>query len=1095
MQPDMLPSVYINIVYFYLLFSLQKQKRMKNQILLVFCLFFATKNDSLASAISDFRHNEFSTLFPFTLVSNPSENPKNKPAAACNVDNLMITEVVSCDGEGFTLRFDFTAQDFGAEGFTFAVLDSWTGSYELGDEYIFTYYSKCTEDITFIIYDNMNPSCTDTVIWEPACCPCLFEFDVDQDVCENGVFDVNFDLFVSSGSCLWEWEDAVFTVNGTPYEYTYTGPGNNYRVQNIQSAEQNNVYRFTFPLPSGEFREVVLPNHCIHECSVSNFTVTMDTALCSGEFITMLFDFSSFAFGHNGYTITTNYGDEFNFGLNDNRTFQLIADCINDYVFTITDQNNPDCSAEYTVGQVCCPCSGEYYISDETSCTNGTFDAYHRFEYNSGSCFAHDWTLKINGQEESFIWINGNTFLINDISFPDSQLVYEFCSSSPNGGCFYISAPNPCYQTASDCSMVFEEADTMACINDSIILSLKIYGQGQDFSQQGYNVQLNDSMFTWLNYEADSTYTLTLPDSGDSTFYLKICNNLNENCCFEKVFENPCFAPNTDCSLVFEAIEPPVCVNDSLITSVIIIGQNLSQTGFDVFLNDTFVVFMPYEADSIYTLLLPDPGTQNFILTICDTSQAGCCNEREFINPCYTSPDSCSLVFEEIGNAVCDSNFFNLSMIIAGTDISQTGFDVYLNGTILTFLLYQQDSTYQFVVPDPGTPWYHLTICDNDNELCCYTKELPNPCYEPNIDCSLFFENISAPICNQDSVEFSLFISGQNLSQTGFDVFVDGRLTAEPTFEADSLYELILPDIESDSLVLTICDDNNPGCCYRRTIHNPCFDPQGSCAISLEVTGDLLCENSTINSSVMVSAQHTSSTGFDIFVNDSLAGFWPFSVDSVYQLNIPDPFTDEISIVICDHGNAACCTGRLIENPCFTQGLCIVNNFSASAVKTTGDSLLVSGRFDQTDDCPANIPAVFTLNGGDSLLTDCIDGFFQFTHPGVETDSIYLEACLRLEFDTCLQIILPNPLISDLKTNTENALIFRQSTEEIMIVNPGKLFYEWQLFDIASGRIAGNFSNQNENIISIQNLPSGLYFIVLKQDQQVYVHKILHITK
>ena len=1065
---------------------------MKRKIFLLFFVFIVFAPGMFASPrLAPQEVYTFTSLFPFPLVTKSTGKPVSKQNAACNVDNLTITEVVSCDGEGFTLRFDFTAQDFGAEGFTFAVLESWTQTYELGDEYTFTYLSKCTEDLTFIIYDNMNPACADTLIWQPSCCPCLFEFDVEQDVCENGVFDVNFDLFVSSGSCLSEWEDAVFTVNGTPYDYTYTGPGNDYRAQNIQSAEQNNVYRFTFPLPSGEFREIVLPNHCISVCSVSNFTVTLDTALCSGEFVTLFFDFSSFAFGHNGYTITTNHGDEFNFGLNDNRNFQLIADCMQDYVFTITDRNNPDCSAEYTVGQLCCPCSGEYYISNETTCTNGTFDAYHRFEYNSGSCFAHNWTLKINGEEESFVWINGNTFLITGISSPDSLLVYEFCSDAPNGGCFYISAPNPCHQVSLDCSMVFEEIDTMACINDSIILSLRIFGEGQDFSQQGYNVQLNDSTITWLDYEADSTYTLTLPDSGDSTFYLKICNNLNENCCFEQVFENPCFVQGTDCALVFEAIEPAACVNDSLSMSVIITGQNLSQTGFDVFLNDTFVVYIPYEADSTYTLQLPDPGIQNFILTICDTSQTGCCNERAFINPCHNDPDSCALVFEEIGNPVCDSNFIHLSMVVVGTDISQTGFDVYVNGSIVTFLPFEEDSIYMVNIPDTGTPWYNLTLCDNDNENCCYTKELPNPCYEPNIDCSLNFENTTTPVCNQDSVELSLIITGQNLSQTRFDVYTNGTLETFLPFEEDSLYVLRLPNTESDSLVLTICDNNHPGCCFVRTYTNPCYDSPGPCGISWEESADPTCANGLISLSIDIQGQNTSNTGYDVFVNDSLLIFLPDTAGSAHEITFPDAFTDEISIIICDHENAACCRGKLIENPCFTQGLCIVNNFSATAVKTTGDSLLVSGRFDLTGECPGNIPAVFTLNGGDSLLTDCIDGFFQFTHPGVETDSIYLAACLRLEFDTCMQIVLPNPLISGTKTSEASSLTIRQSAQEIIIINPGNVLYEWQLLDIAAGKVAKNRSEQEENRLSLQNMRTGIYILLIRQDREVSAHKIL----
>lgn len=1066
--------------------------RLYHAMELLFYVLLSTAQVS-GSSLSNGHASEPGTL-P-TGITSGTHNAGGQAASSTSACSVEITGVTvnDCEGEVIDYTIHFESQDFGANGY-YVKIDDFTygpftslGSLEWGD------IAYCAEPTTFIIIDADNETCRDTFVWETECCPCVIDFEVLDIVCNNGLADVYFNMYISEGSCLPHWNELTFTVNGIPYEFEYQNTGFLYLARNVQSVENVNVYRINSPYPAGTFAEDTRENLCPSTCSIGFFEVIDNDLPCEGEFKRLPFIIEAIFFGNEGFTITSNYGDVFEFELGDQYYIDIVADCNQEYIFFLTDNLNQDCTAEYVYGAVCCDCAGTYSILEEAPCVNGSFDAVHEFVYLNGSCFDSDWTLTINDSIYPFTWLNDEYFRIDDISFPDSVLTYEFCATSPVEACFSFEATNPCYHSQNDCSMVFEEIGNPVCANDSLFMSLLIVGQNLSF--QGFDVHINDSLLTWLNYEQDSIYELNFPDPGNQVFTLTICNNLNPDCCYEKVFENPCYVPDNDCFLTFEPILPSACANDSITMSVQITGQNLSQTGFDVFLNDTFVVFMPYDADSIYTLLLPDPGTQNFILTICDTNQAGCCNEREFINPCNNTSDSCSLVFEEIGNAVCDSNFFNLSMIIAGTDISQTGFDVYLNGTILTFLLYQQDSTYQFVVPDPGTPWYHLTICDNDNELCCYTKELPNPCYEPNIDCSLVFETMTDPVCNQDSVVFSLFITGQNLSQTRFDVYTDGTLTTFLPFEEDSLYVLKLPDTGSDSLDITICDNNHPGCCFVRTYANPCYDPPGPCGISWEESGAPTCANGLISLSIDVQGQNTSNTGYDVFVNDSLLVFLPDTAGSTHGITFPDMFTDEISIIICDHENAACCQGRLIENPCFTQGLCIVNNFSASAVKTTGDSLLVSGRFDQTDDCPANIPAVFTLNGGDSLLTDCTDGFFQFTHPGVETDSIYLEACLRLEFDTCLQIILPNPLISDLKTNTENALIFRQSTEEIMIVNPGKLFYEWQLFDIASGRILGNFSNQNENIISIQNLPSGLYFIVLKQDQQVYVHKILHITK
>ena len=122
---------------------------------------------------------------------------------------------------------------------------------------------------------------------------------------------------------------------------------------------------------------------------------------------------------------------------------------------------------------------------EEGNCNNGSFNAWHRFEWISGSCFAHDYTLSINGQSYPFTWINSNTLRINNITFPDSLLTYEFCTTASTGECFTLVLPNPCFESQDDCSLVFEEIDDLVCDGDSIYMNIIIIGQNSNM--QGFD--------------------------------------------------------------------------------------------------------------------------------------------------------------------------------------------------------------------------------------------------------------------------------------------------------------------------------------------------------------------------------------------------------------------------------------------------------------------------------------------------------------------------------------------------------------------------------------------------------------------------------
>jgi hypothetical protein len=428
-----------------------------------------------------------------TGITSGTHNPGGQPApstSACSVDNLILTPR-ECDGNGRGYDFSFEGTDFGLNGYTLTNNLGWSQTFDLNDYKIIFINADCLQELEFTIYDNDNNACSDTYTFEPECCECGFEFThVENSQCNGGTFDMTFYFYWYIGSCGLFYEDKVFTINGQVYEYEYLSNGE-YKVHNIAETDEELVVTMTFPLPLGESQSFTVVNPCAGECIIENFEVYTNQESCNGEYINMYFTIDEALFGHEGYTITSNFGHVFHFEYDDEKVFELFSDCADEYVFFLQDNLNPDCSAIFEYGPACCPCEAFYNIHEESPCVNGSFDAVHEFDYVNGSCFGSEWTLKINDSIYPFTWLNDEYVRIDDISFPDSILTYEFCTTSPVEACFSFEATNPCYHSQNDCSMVFEEIGTPVCQNDSISLTLFIVGQNLSF--QGFDVYVNDT--------------------------------------------------------------------------------------------------------------------------------------------------------------------------------------------------------------------------------------------------------------------------------------------------------------------------------------------------------------------------------------------------------------------------------------------------------------------------------------------------------------------------------------------------------------------------------------------------------------------------
>lgn len=435
-----------------------------------------------------------------------------------------------CVGDSLQFQFSFDGPFFGLYGFTVSSVAGGNRYYKIGDEYIYKVAAECYGDITISIFDNNHPENTVDVAIGPACCPCSLNYVYSISDCENSGFDISINVNEVSGSCIQNF--LTLTINSDTFQLV--GMDTLYHINDYQCNDSLLYLVLCSNLTDTSFcyRDTIA-NPCFfqntgNQCTISNFVVTPDSTSCVGEGISLVFSYTGQDFGTNGYTITTNTGFSQTFSLTDSTFWIMLADCAENIIITITDNNNSTCSAMDTIGLLCCPCLTDIDFS-HTNCIDGAIQSNISFSNQQGSCINYDWTLYINGQNQS-LNLSNTGYNINVSNTTDSLLIYEFCSGVPGLiECFIDTLVNPCYEptTSNQCTIAnfSVAADTSSCMGE--IISLGFSYDGSHFGTNGYNISTNTGFNQFFDVNdpqsivviADCTENviITITDANDAT--------------------------------------------------------------------------------------------------------------------------------------------------------------------------------------------------------------------------------------------------------------------------------------------------------------------------------------------------------------------------------------------------------------------------------------------------------------------------------------------------------------------------------------------------------------------------------------------------
>ena len=609
------------------------------------------------------------------------------------------------------------------------------------------------------------------------------------------------------------------------------------------------------------------------------------------------------------YNATNNYEMEFFVADTEYFTFQVCTDADTDCCF-VTEFLNP-CYEASTSCQL-----SELYL-EPLGCTEETFSVQIGFDYGDMTG-----TFEIRGNGNLYGVFNYSDVPINLEELElDCNLDYEFVViDSEDEDCnladgYYVS----CCEGTDECDIYsIDFTGNPACDNNQIVTEWYIFSENT--SESGFDISINGEFLLYVEYDGEGPYEFDIPNPETQLFTITACDNDNAECCYSWELENPCYEGQGDCEMTTLDFGPdPICEDGLIITEWLIDGNNLSEVGYDIFINGDFLLFVEYNANSWYAFDIPDPETEIFNMTVCDNDNPDCCISWDIGNPCYEAQGDCEMTQLEVdGELECDGDLAYGTFLIDGVGTSELYYDVYLEGQFLWTLNYEEDGTYELEFQVENTEYFTVTICDEDNEECCITAEFLNPCYEPE-GCSITELYLEPLFCDEEvfSVQIGFEYAGTSSS---FEIRGNGNVYG--TFDYSelpiNLEELPLNcDIDYEFVVV---DSEDEDCTAGSGYQVSCCEGSGECEITtLDFGPDPICEDGLIVTEWLIDGNNLSEVGYDIFINGDFLLFVEYNDNSWYAFDIPDPEVEVFDLTVCDNDNPDCCISWDLENPCYEQ--------------------------------------------------------------------------------------------------------------------------------------------------------------------------------
>ncbi|MDF1694828.1 MAG: T9SS type A sorting domain-containing protein [Saprospiraceae bacterium] len=748
------------------------------------------------------------------------ENPCVDPT--CFIGELIIEES-ECDGNLFFVEINFEYENTSDEFFVNANGENYGPFlYTSLPVTIDGLESNCDVPYEFLVYDSeSNGTCESDANIGIVCC--------DEGECEILSIDFGPNPVCIEGFIVTEWY--IFAENTS--EVGFDIFINNEFLLFVEY-NPDNVYDFDIPDPETEFFTIKacdndnpdccytweLENPCFEpeDCFIGELNV--EVSECDGNqfFVVINFEYE-------------NTSDEFTVAGNGNSygTFAyadlpitidgLESDCDLNFEFVVIDSENDDCASDVGIGEVCCedePCDLFDLVIETSECDGGVFMVTFDFEYTGTTNNFFDW--EIPGYSSGFAEFSDlpltltiqNTnalvyeLLINENDNPDCSIAGEF--------------ENPCFEP-EDCFIGELDVEVSECDGNQffVVINFEYENTSDEFTVAG-----NGNSYGTFAY-ADLPITIDgLESDCDLNFEFVVIDSENDDCASDVGIGEVC-CDEGECEILSIDFGPnPECVDGFIVTEWYIFAENTSEVGFDIFINNEFLLFVEYNPDNVYDFDIPDSETEFFTIKACDNDNPDCCYTWELENPCF-EPEDCFIGELDVEVSECDGNQF---FVVIDFEYENTSdeFTVAGNGNSYgTFAYADLPITIDGLESDCDLN-FEFVVIDSENDDCASDVGIGEVCCEDE-PCDLFDLVIETSECDGGVFMVTFDFEYTGTTNNFFDWEIPGYSSGFAEF-SDLPLTLTIQNTNALVYELLINENDNPDCSIAGEFENPCFEPE-----------------------------------------------------------------------------------------------------------------------------------------------------------------------------------------------------------------------------------------------------------------------------
>ena len=845
----------------------------------------------------------------------------------CDLSNL-IFDVSNCDGTEFEAIVDFdfegSSLEFSYTVYNFAGDEVEIGSYLYADLPINLFFNNTNsssykivirdqDDNTCLVYDDFdNPCYQDCFLYNLTAIPgnCIDgEFTLVVDF-EHEFTSGFFDLHIT-----YPYGLVISDIAYSSLPYTVTG---------LQEDCMSEIEILVCDSENGGCLDVidVDPICCQNFCSFSNLVI--EVSECDGSEYSAIIDFE-----YSGNDV------DFDFILFDYQSNQiqsgsyaydnlpLVLDIdnttsIGKYI-VINDQADQNCVIDEYFDNPCYEQNDECGLLDivleNSECDNGEFTLIIDFDYSGTINDFYDYTVYGTQNEivaEGFAPFSQLplTIIINN---SESEYIYVEINENDNMDCSTVGEfLNPCFGAVCNIFSI-DFGQNPVCENGFIVTDWYIFAENT--SEVGFDIFIDGEFLIFVQYNGEGPYNLDIEAPNTSNFSITACDN--DNCCYTWDLDNPCW-DDQSCEISNVVATPSEC-NDAEEFSVVLSFEYQNASN-QFMVNGNGVDYGLFNYSDLPITLDGFSGDCEtiFEFVIHDVNNIDC-SDFAVAGPICCEDAVCDIFSIDFGpNPICENGFIVTDWFIFAENTSEVGYDISINGEFLTFVQYDNEGPYNFDIEAPNTENFTISACDNDNENCCYTWELGNPCFEEAGECQMTTLDFGAnPICENGSIITEWLIDGENTSGIGYDIFINGEFELFVAYEADSWYDFDIGAPDTEFFSMSVCDNDNADCCIDWELGNPCFEPPVSDCWIDDVTATVIaCESNFFD--IQIDFEHENTTNqFIVSGNGNNYGTYTYTdlpitltgleadCDTEFEFAIQDAIDNDCTAAI-DYGTVCC---------------------------------------------------------------------------------------------------------------------------------------------------------------------------------------------